>query len=680
MPPTTPRLRVCSVGGNAVSAFLSWRLSATNACDVTLVWKSAFESVAQYGISFRSAKFGNQRFQPRHVVRSPDEAAATTRAPFDYVVLCVKALPEVYDLGAIIDSVVTPQHTCILVNTSSALGVETQLEKRFTTNVVLSLVCGADVSQIGTSEFEHTGGSELWVGAANSNPSIPPAIQQDMAEALALTLKAGDITCEVSPNIRQQQYERTIGPIAFHPTSVLFETPSHADLLEKPGARALISNLIEELMALARGQGCSFPQSFVEQVMEKMVMATDTNSPMYQDFLARRPMEVEATVGFPVKMAENLNVPVPRLSTIYALLQNTNIINQQRQPAAARAPSARVEGAAAVPNAQPNPQPITAAMPPNVPPNGAPPNMRQPGMRPPGGRGPPSGPPPPHLRRGTPSMNGRPNGYGPRVNDQSRRGSADGDNLEEFRDLVIYDNDDGYEGAGNHMGHPNAGELALRERELALRQRELALREREMHMGPPGRRRGPSHRGPPPGDDDDDDDMDGYGDPMIPSLTPSQVDNLDMMSVTSRRTRRAPSANQLRSNPEFPMGGNGRSGRAPWKRGPGKNRTSASLMGQMPGLHEELMNDPLMGYSSDRYGGVDRHNMAVGSRSNSLTAERLNELPHSGPYPAVSRRGSQSPGNPLSPQGRAPGLMGRPPGRGPQGHGPIDPQTGRPEW
>jgi hypothetical protein len=45
--------RVCTVGGNAVSAFLSWRLSATNACDVTLVWKQGYESVSQYGISFR---------------------------------------------------------------------------------------------------------------------------------------------------------------------------------------------------------------------------------------------------------------------------------------------------------------------------------------------------------------------------------------------------------------------------------------------------------------------------------------------------------------------------------------------------------------------------------------------------------------------------------------------------
>lgn len=46
-------ISVCTVGGNAVSAFLSWRLQATNACDVTLVWKSGFDAVFQYGISFK---------------------------------------------------------------------------------------------------------------------------------------------------------------------------------------------------------------------------------------------------------------------------------------------------------------------------------------------------------------------------------------------------------------------------------------------------------------------------------------------------------------------------------------------------------------------------------------------------------------------------------------------------
>ncbi len=106
----------------------------------------------------------------------------------------------------------TPQHTCILVNTTHTLGVEAAIEERFPTNVVLSLVSGAEIIQLGASEFEHKGSTEIWVGPANSkNANIPATIQDDMAQALAMTLGTGQVDCKVSPNIRQQQYERVIG-------------------------------------------------------------------------------------------------------------------------------------------------------------------------------------------------------------------------------------------------------------------------------------------------------------------------------------------------------------------------------------------------------------------------------------------------------------------------------------
>lgn len=114
-------------------------------------------------------------------------------------------------MAGIIESVVTPQHTCILINTTNSLGIEAHLEERFPTNVVLSLVSGAELQQLGPSEFEHIESTEIWVGAANKNPSIPASIQNDMAEALAMTLLTGQVNCKVSPNIRQQQYERMIG-------------------------------------------------------------------------------------------------------------------------------------------------------------------------------------------------------------------------------------------------------------------------------------------------------------------------------------------------------------------------------------------------------------------------------------------------------------------------------------
>lgn len=689
MGPTPPRLRILSVGGNAVSAFLSWRLSATNACDVTLVWKSGFDAVAQYGISFKSSNkaLGQERFKPRQVVRTPEEAAGTSKAPFDYVLLCVKALPDVYDLASIVESVVSPQHTCILINTTHSLGVESYLESRFPTNVVLSLVCSAELSQVGVSEFEHNGSTEFWVGPANKNPGIPASIQSDMAEALAMTLNSGQVDCKVSSNIRQQQYERMIGPIAFQPASVLFETPNHAELLEKNGVRSLIAGVIDELLAIAEAQGCSFSQDFREQTMENMIQTSENQSLMYQDFTARRPLEIETFLGSPIKLAREVGIDVPRIQTLYALLHNVNVVNQKRpvhhpqsSPNPAGMPPPRMSSATGPPPQGMNGPPMNGHM--NGPMPGQP-GRPGPGMRP-GSRAPSMSGGAPPMRRG-PSQNGYPpramNGHGPmapRGPPMQRRPSMEGNDLEEFSHLMLYENmpesQTPYADGPYAEGAPTpsaSGDIALRERELMLRQRELALREQEMHMrrGPPP----PGRRMPPPmhaGGYDDDDDEDGdYFDPMNapPSGPPIDPDNFDMMSVTSRRNRKTPSAHQLRANPEFGGPNDGRKSRNPFSRPKVQNRTSARLMADVPGLHDSIMSNPLMGYSSDRYGNVDRHNLGMESRSNSLTAERLNELQlGGGPYPGgpqqaggahsggppfpPSRRASQSPGNPLSPR------------------------------
>ncbi|KGO68143.1 Ketopantoate reductase ApbA/PanE, N-terminal [Penicillium italicum] len=643
------------------------------------VWKSGFDSVSQYGVSFKSKAFGNERFKPRHVVRAPEEASSRENA-YDYVILCVKALPDVYDLASVIESVVTPQHTCILVNTTNTLGIEAHLEQRYPTNVILSLVSNVEISQTGPSEFEHLSSSEIYVGATNKSSSIPTSVQNDMAAALAMTLNSGQVDCKVSDNIRQEQFDRMIGPIAFHPASVLFDTPNHTKLLEKTGVRPLVMGIIDEMMELASAHGCSFPSDFRDKTVQKMI-ALDSPTTMYSDFQGRRPMEVETFLGSPIKLAIESNVRVPRIETMYAMLHHVNIANQKPRQ---ESPPASLMG---------QPPPRMSSAPPQQRPmmNGGPQPMR--GSRTPSGMG-----MPPQQRRGPPPGM-MPRGPGgpmpmPPANRVQRDPSLEG--LEEFSHLVLYD-EQGEPSIPqqNGNGHPEpapgpASELTLRERELALRQRELQLREQEMNMrrGPPGPgRRGPAPSRPASAFDEEDED---YFDPMnnmaIPHLDP---DSVDMMSMTSRRGRKGtPSHSQFRKNPEFgvnaPPGGGSRPPSSAFGRYFGRKRTSDRVMQEIPGLHDSLMDNPMMSYSSNRYGAVDRNQMHADSRANSLTASQMGDYP---PRPfSQSRRNSQTPivpfGGPPGPQGPpGPGgpRMGRPPM--PRDHSlgpPGGPQNGQP--
>lgn len=520
------------------------------------------------------------------------------------------------------------------------------------------------------------GDAQLWTGRLQGFPEHP-----------ATTVRKGDWVCLRDPphglfaNI-------LFSPIAFHPASVIFETPNHAVLLEKVGVRDLISGVIDELLSLAAANGCKFDADFKQKTMDEMCKSTG-ESIMWQDYISRRPMEVEIYLGSPIKLARDSKVAIPRIESLYAILHNLNMVNRNR-------PKGDV-AALGPPTSPTAPSPLPPRMPSQ---NGhrQPPLMNGNGM-------PPRGPRPRNssnlsqagMRRGPPPMNGgpAPNGYGripPAMNmnmvngggsrQPSRRGSMDESNLEEFSHLVLYDDIP----EGSESGVNGDTDLALREREMQLRQREMALREQEMRMrrGPPPS--GPHRRGPPPPSrnskqvfDDDDDDDDDYFDPTAHPAPPMiDPDNFDMMSVTSKKNRKVPgpSAAQIRRNPDELANNPPRGSRFRPSFG-GRNRQSQ--LGHAPTTTADILDDPLMNYSSNRYGAVDRGTMNAGSRANSLTASRMEDLQF-GPGPggppgmngAYPRRTSHSPGNPYSPSMRGgrrpsppngyggPGMNGRP--------------------
>lgn len=484
----------------------------------------------------------------------------------------------------------------------------------------------------------------------------------------------------------------------------------------------MISDLFDEVLQIAAARKCVFPSGFKEMTMEKMISPGEANNSMYQDYVAKRPMEVETYLGAALKIAQQVGITLPRIETVYALLHHINIVNQKRPNPADKQMTP--------PTSAGGPMSHTGGMPP--------PTQRN--MPPPGSRG----PMPPHGRATrAPSTNGygpsngyAPNGMRPRPGPAQFDGGGDGDGLDQFSHLVMYDTPNGVQSPEHDSMSPQA--IALRERELMLREKELAWKEREMQSGQmqgprpsmgmgsgPGPRPGTAMRGPmpppgmrgptgasmgrgmpplgmrsasgmsmgpgmpmgrggmggppgvrrplPPGMrspqmgrdlDEDEEDGEDYFDPTAYRGPPVDPDNVDMMSITSRRTRKQPSNGNLRSGHG---GGQGPPRGNPFaQRLPGRNKLNPRMLQDMPGgqgSHDSIMNNALMAYSTDRYGAVG--NVGKESRTNSLTAQKLNEMAGSsfgGGYPTMPRRTShspadgpsrQGPGQPLPPQHRS---------------------------
>lgn len=442
---------------------------------------------------------------------------------------------------------------------------------------------------------------------------------------------------------------------------------------------------MDELLELATAQGCKFDADFKQKTMDDMSRQTVADSIMWQDFQARRPMEVETFLGSPVKMAQESNVDVPRIETLYAMLHHLNMVNRNRPriDTAAAASGPPPPSTSPTSMAMPSPLPRTAMQPRGMPPNGVPNGMpngsgMHPNRRPRGASqlGPPigmrrpssnAGPPPNGYPRPPMNGGGMQNGY-PRQ--PSRRGSID-DDLAEFQNMVVYDD------------IPEGGEMTYPEHDMPPRdyQQDMRMVRRPRGGGPMGPPPG-SRRGPPPPrmmnggydeDDDDDDFFDPNAGPPVPMIDP---DNFDMMSVTSRKNRhqkQKPSAAQFRKNPEYDAPPTRTSRFRPSFSS--RNRSS-QIVNQNPSLTaNNIMEDSLLiGLTDNRYGHVDRSAMQASSRANSMTSQAgwgpNGPSPNGPPNGMFQRRASQSPGyapsmrggngRPSPPNGYGPGMNGRP--------------------
>ncbi|EEB07632.1 oxidoreductase [Schizosaccharomyces japonicus yFS275] len=337
------KLRLLTVGTNAISAFLSWRLSESKSCHVTMVWRSQGSNIMNDGIRFRSSVFGAVKWKPDANVSTIEELEKETE-PFDYILLCVKVLPDVYSLKNVVSSVLTPGHTCIILNTTSMINVEQYLTNTYPRNLVLSFVTADKFTQRGPLQFEHITPAEsaaksvVHVGLSEENKWISPETQNDIVSSLALSFEAGGLECKVQHSIGIKQWETALGHIAFFPLSVIVEEPNLAALYRTPHLAKVVDGLLEEGMSIAKAQGYSVvsntqldEQSFRRQLVNQM-LALPKPSHFYQDFLSLRPLEIVVLLENPIKLAEKLHVPVPRMETIYALLELKNKRNKQTSP------------------------------------------------------------------------------------------------------------------------------------------------------------------------------------------------------------------------------------------------------------------------------------------------------------------------------------------------------------
>lgn len=306
---------VLLVGTGAVGSYFGGKLSQSDA-RVSALCRSDYEAAREKGIVIRSYK-GDFVFNPAEVIQSAEELSVRP----DYILICLKALPDIR-IEEIIRDAVYPQTVIVLIQ--NGIGIEQEVAQHFPKNQLVSGIAFIAVSRVEPGIVRHTGSGKLVLGNYPSGSEVK-------TRGLAKLFRQVDVPCDVSEDIMKDRWQKMVWNAAFNPISVLGGNATSKQMVENRESEVLVRQVMQEIMDVAAATGHPLEESIVENAIAGNHKMRPFKTSMLVDYQANRPMEVEAILGNTMKIAREVNIPVPHLETLYGLLKLQMAVIQQQQ-------------------------------------------------------------------------------------------------------------------------------------------------------------------------------------------------------------------------------------------------------------------------------------------------------------------------------------------------------------
>ena len=310
-------MRFAILGSGAVGGYFGAKLARAGQ-DVTFVARGAhLDAIRTRGLEIKSAKLGD------FVVRAPADSDTTKIGHVDVAIVSVKAydnataLPMLTPLVGPETVVLTLQNGVDSADEVAAIVGETRVLGG-TTYVATALEGPGLIVQTGVHRSiifgEVSGDPSTSLGAGRGR--ITPRVQ-----AIADVLAAADIQVTTVPDARVPIWDKFVYLVAFAGfTGASRLAIGH--IWKYPHVRDMFYGCCREIAAIAKAEGVTISANRFETLEEYMAnIPPTTRSSLLIDLEQGKRIEVEALQGAAVRRAAKHNVPVPIVSTLYALLK-----------------------------------------------------------------------------------------------------------------------------------------------------------------------------------------------------------------------------------------------------------------------------------------------------------------------------------------------------------------------
>ena len=295
-----PNYRIAVVGAGAIGGYYGAKLAYLGR-DVHFLMRSDLRQVRRSGIRIRG------RTENVHLAKVNAYASTEEIGPCDLVLIAVKATANA-DLLSLIPPLL--HERTMLLTLQNGLGNEEFLAENFGAERVIGGLCFVCLNRVSRGMIEHYDIGRLVIG---EHAGYPLARTHDVA----WEFKRCGIVCTVAENIGFERWRKLVWNIPFNGLSVVAGGLDTAAILADDSLRARTLALMDEVIAAANRCGYALPTAVALQQIKRTETLGAYKPSTLIDYEARRPLEIEAIWGEPLRRARAAGFEMPKLEQLY---------------------------------------------------------------------------------------------------------------------------------------------------------------------------------------------------------------------------------------------------------------------------------------------------------------------------------------------------------------------------
>lgn len=296
------------LGTGALGGFYGACLQRTG-LEVHFLLKSDYEHVSQQGLRIESVA-GDFTLPHVHAYADIQQMPAC-----DVVVVALKTTHN-HLLPQLLPSVLKEDGVVLVLQ--NGLGVEAQVAEIVGAERVIGGLCFLCSNKVQPGHIRHLAYGQIKLAAyASGYQSV--GITERMRQ-IASDFEQAGISMQLAEDLLLARWQKLVWNIPYNGLSVVLNANTD-ELMGNHDTRALVEQLMREVVVGAAACDRIIPDSFVQQMLDYTVNMTPYQTSMKIDYDSKRPMEVETMFGNPLRATHQQGVRLPQIEMLYQQLK-----------------------------------------------------------------------------------------------------------------------------------------------------------------------------------------------------------------------------------------------------------------------------------------------------------------------------------------------------------------------